>query len=367
MAINAYISSSEPIIAEVKTETAEEAGIRDYIYIKGDPGPEGPPGPKGDKGDTGAQGAKGDKGDTGATGAKGDKGDTGAAGPQGPQGEVGPQGPKGDTGATGSTGPKGDTGAKGDPGAGVAAGGSTGQYLRKKSATNYDTEWADTDGLVELSYGSSTWADFIAAYNAKKIVYCRASSNANPASGEQTRKAFLAYVSSSASNPTGAEFQYYRSVSSHSDSQQGDQVFVYKLDTSSNWTVTLREAYTKIAVGTGLSKSYSNGTLTISSSPVNNSEQLTSGALNMTAIRNSSGMKFIRCSTYPNQALSANTDYSVGTLSADYRPTLQISTYMQVGGSINALLTIKTDGTVTFRPFAAVSSTTGINIHYAYI
>lgn len=72
--------------------------------------------PKGEKGD------KGDKGDTGATGAQGE---TGATGPQGPQGE---------TGATG---------------AGVASGGTTGQVLKKKSNTDYDTEWANDSAGME--------------------------------------------------------------------------------------------------------------------------------------------------------------------------------------------------------------------------
>ena len=52
-------------------------------------------------------------------------------------------------------------------------------------------------GVLEmtiLSYGHSTWADFIAAYSTNTIVYCRASSNSNPASGSQTRMAFMAYV-----------------------------------------------------------------------------------------------------------------------------------------------------------------------------
>lgn len=114
-----------------------------------------------------------------------------------------------------------------------------------------------------LSYGSSTWSDFITAYNKNAIVYCRASSNSNPASGSQGRMAFMAYINNS-SSPTEVEFQYYRSVSSHSDSQQGDQVFVYKLNSSGTWSVTTREAASKVAVGTGLSKSYSSGTITLS-------------------------------------------------------------------------------------------------------
>jgi len=58
--------------------------------------------------------------------------------------------------------------------------------------------------MVVLSYGSSTWSDFINAYNNHVIVYCKASSNSNPASGAQTRMAFMAYVN--ADPPTNVEF-----------------------------------------------------------------------------------------------------------------------------------------------------------------
>ena len=116
--------------------------------------------------------------------------------------------------------------------------------------------------MVVLSYGNSTWQDFINAYNNNIIVYCKASSGSNPASGAQTRMAFMAYVN--ASPPTEVEFQYYRSVSSHSINQQGDQVFVYKLTSAGKWTVTTREASTKIVAGTNMSGTYSSGILTIS-------------------------------------------------------------------------------------------------------
>ena len=52
-----------------------------------------------------------------------------------PRGKTGPQGPQGEPGADGKTGPQGPAGP------GVAAGGTTGQVLVKKSNTNYDTEW----------------------------------------------------------------------------------------------------------------------------------------------------------------------------------------------------------------------------------
>ena len=117
-------------------------------------------------------------------------------------------------------------------------------------------------GMTILSYGHSTWSDFLTAYTANQVVYCRASSNANPATGSQTRMAFMAYVSD-ATNPTNVEFQYYRSVNSHSATQQGDQTYVYKLDKTAGWTVTVRENYTKIVAGTNMGSSYSSGTLTL--------------------------------------------------------------------------------------------------------
>lgn len=120
--------------------------------------------------------------------------------------------------------------------------------------------------LVEMSYGeSNAWAKFIAAYQANSIVYCRASSNANPATGSQTRKAFMAYVNNETS-PTSVEFQYVRSVSSKTESQPVDQVFVYTLTNTNGgtWSVASRNMAPKIAAGTGINVSYSNGTYTIS-------------------------------------------------------------------------------------------------------
>lgn len=122
----------------------------------------------------------------------------------------------------------------------------------------------DDISMFIAAYGKSTYAQVLAAYQANDIVYCRASSNAsNPATGNQLRMAFLAYVNNELT-PTEFEFQYYRSVATHSDSQQGDQVYVYKLKQASGWEFTVREAYTKIIAGTGLKSSYSNGKLTIS-------------------------------------------------------------------------------------------------------
>lgn len=136
-----------------------------------------------------------------------------------------------------------------------------------------DGTWATiVPSLVEMSYGeSSAWSKFINAYNAGSIVYCRASSNSNPATGTQGRKAFMAYVNN-ATTPTEVEFQYVRSVSSKTDSQQGDQVFIYKLTSASGgtWTVTTRNMSSKIVAGTGMTSSFTTGanaTITLNAEP----------------------------------------------------------------------------------------------------
>ena len=130
-----------------------------------------------------------------------------------------------------------------------------------------DGTWKDTTAkLVEMSYGeANAWAKFIEAYNAGSIVYCRASANSNPATGSQTRKAFMAYVNNAIS-PTSVEFQYLRSVGSKSASQPVDQVFVYTLTNANwgTWSVTTRDTGPKLAAGNNATVSYNSGTYTIS-------------------------------------------------------------------------------------------------------
>lgn len=150
-------------------------------------------------------------------------------------------------------------------------GGPTVVQTTGQSTTDVMSQKAVTDalataggGLTTLSYGSSTWNDFITAYDAGKIVYCRASSNSDPASGAQTRMAFMAYINNPTS-PTEVEFQYVRSVSTKTAAQQMDQVFVYKLTSASGgtWTVATRDMASEIVAGTNMTSSYSNGALTL--------------------------------------------------------------------------------------------------------
>lgn len=123
--------------------------------------------------------------------------------------------------------------------------------------------------MVILSYGNSTWQEFINAYKNNVIVYCRASSQSNPKNGAQTRMAFMAYVSD-ADNPTNVEFQYYRSMNPNNKTinQMSDQVYVYKLQSNNTWSVEVREASLKSVVfdaSSGLTGTFdkTTGTLTI--------------------------------------------------------------------------------------------------------
>ena len=313
----------EPYITVEETEEGAEftvtaQGVTTRATARnGQQGQQGPPGPRGEKGDaftyddfteeqlaalTGPQGPRGEKGETGSTGERGPAGEAGQTGERGPAGSDGSdgvtftpsvngdgviswtndggrenpasvniRGPQGERGPTGETGPSGERGPAGERGPqGETGPAGTTDYNDLENKPTIPTAVSDLKndsgfitGMTILSYGHSTWQDFLDAYKANKVVYCRASSSANPATGSQTRMAFMAYVSN-ADNPTNVEFQYYRSVNAHSATQQGDQVYVYKLDKNSGWSVTVREAYTRIVAGTGLTASYSNGVLTIS-------------------------------------------------------------------------------------------------------
>lgn len=111
-------------------------------------GPQGPQGIQGEQGPQGIQGVQGERGPQGLQGPKGDKPAhqwlTTSLQFENPDGTWGLSvNLKGDKGDQGLQGPKGDTGP---PGVGVPIGGTAGQVLQKKTATDYDTEWKDPAG-----------------------------------------------------------------------------------------------------------------------------------------------------------------------------------------------------------------------------
>lgn len=124
-------------------------GIQGPAGETGPAGEQGPAGERGPQGETGPQGPQGIQGPIGPEGPKGEQGDIGPEGPAGPEGPIGPageRGPEGPIGPKGERGPAGERGPQGEQGPagpGVAAGGTAGQKLVKKTDTDYDTEWVD--------------------------------------------------------------------------------------------------------------------------------------------------------------------------------------------------------------------------------
>lgn len=78
---------------------------------------------------------------------------------KGDKGDQGIQGPTGATGATGATGQQGPEGPAGADGHGVPTGGTAGQYLKKSSGTDYDTEWADFTNATQQASGQMSNTD----------------------------------------------------------------------------------------------------------------------------------------------------------------------------------------------------------------
>lgn len=106
--------------------------------------------------------------------------------------------------------------------------------------------------LFEASYGVTSYSDVRAAITGQKVVYCRVPSGANG-----YRMAFLAYIGSS-----NVEFQYYRSLSTHDSTDQGDEVYVYTV-ASSGWTTKTRKSNIRYKAGTNMTQSYSSSTETL--------------------------------------------------------------------------------------------------------
>jgi hypothetical protein len=85
---------------------------------------------------------------------------------------VGQPGPAGPQGVQGIQGPQGIPGPTGPVGAGVVVGGSVGQVLSKKSATDYDTQWV-TPSSIGAWTNYTPQVDQGVVNMTKSIVYAR--------------------------------------------------------------------------------------------------------------------------------------------------------------------------------------------------
>lgn len=106
--------------------------------------------------------------------------------------------------------------------------------------------------LFEAAYGVTSYADVRAAITAKKIVFCSV-----PSGASGYRMAFLAYI-----GQTNVEFQYYRSMSTHDSTEQGDEVYIYTV-ASSGWTTKTRRSNIRYKAGTNMTQAYNSSTETL--------------------------------------------------------------------------------------------------------
>lgn len=162
--------------------------------------------------------------------------------------------------------------------------------------------------LTILSYGNSTWADFIAAYNANSIVYCRASiTAADPGAGSQVRMAAMAYVNHP-TVPTSVDFVYYYPAT-HSNSQQGDQLFVYTLSQTNGWSYVVKNTFSRVVAGENMTSSYANGTLTLNATGGGTADALPLAGGTMAGDIDMDGNKVTKLPTPTNYQDAANKDY----------------------------------------------------------
>ena len=131
-------------------------------------------------------------------------------------------------GPAGPTGPQGIQGIQGVPGPGVAAGGTTGQVLKKLSSTNYDTGWSsDISGVAwgGITGTLSAQTDLQTALDAK-LSTSAASSTYLPLAG--------GYITGDIQSLNGSEFRTFQGTNSaiirSNQIQLGDAVGSLSID-----------------------------------------------------------------------------------------------------------------------------------------
>lgn len=138
-------------------------------------------------------------------------------------------------------------------------GNKTSSQLGLASASDIPTKVSDLTndsgfitGLVVLTYGSSTWNDFITAFNANKVVFVRCGAGTTPGASTKPILAHLVKVDYYNGNPRFAEFRYDDYVDQKTYADQDDHIRIYKLFTDNGWTLTTVPVAPRIVAGDGI-------------------------------------------------------------------------------------------------------------------
>ena len=139
------------------------------------------------------------------------------------------------------------------------SGNKTSSQLGLASASDIPTKTSDLDndsnfitGLTILTYGSSTWNDFITAFNANKVVFVRCGAGTTPGASTKPILAHLVKVEYYNENPRYAEFRFDDYVDQKTYANQDDHIRIYKLFTDNGWTLTTVPVAPRIVAGDGI-------------------------------------------------------------------------------------------------------------------
>ena len=118
------------------------------------------------------------------------------------------------------------------------------------------------DNMVVLTYGTSTWNDFVTAYNKNAVIYCNVSG----------RMAFMAWHNLAGVADKKVEFHYFRSANPQT-AGGNDEMYIYTLSDrgTGTWTIETRDIVGKIGLGNGIKNTSSGKVPTLAIKTPNNS------------------------------------------------------------------------------------------------
>ena len=96
------------------------------------------------------------------------------------------------------------------------------------------------------------------------------------------------------------------------------------------------------------------------------STTLTDGVLYF-SVDKVSGVKMLRCSSYPTETLTANTTYTIGTIPTDFKPKRNVSGYIVNISGLGTITLSILSGVIKIKPSVDMATTVGINILLTYI
>lgn len=137
------------------------------------------------------------------------------------------------------------------------------------------------------------------------------------------------------------------------------------------WSSMLAAIKTKIAEWTFQTLNTSDKTIPGALNELNNKMNVSAYALNGEFIDANvyeiSGIKFLRCASFPKKNMSANTAHYFDVVPEGFRPSIRIIQMVIVGAGTEVRLELTTDGTVSIIPVNDISTSKGVNFLFTYI